>query len=115
MPAPSRKPCAWPMSAGRAGRLTPRTGCANECTSRRSIAGCMRGCWDEPMRIALVASARFPIREPFAGGLEAHTWLLARGLKRREHEVTVFAAPGCDPELGVSELRPAQTQISADA
>jgi glycosyltransferase involved in cell wall biosynthesis len=67
------------------------------------------------MRIALVASARFPIREPFAGGLEAHTWLLARGLKRREHEVTVFAAPGCDPELGVSELRPAQTQISADA
>ena len=45
------------------------------------------------LRIALIASARFPIREPFAGGLEAHTWVLARGLKRRGHRVTVFAAP----------------------
>ena len=33
------------------------------------------------LRIALIASTRFPIREPFAGGLEAHTWALARGLK----------------------------------
>jgi len=67
------------------------------------------------MRIALIASARFPIREPFAGGLEAHTWVLARGLKHRKHEVTVFAAPGCDPELGVRELRPARARISAGA
>lgn len=67
------------------------------------------------MRIALIASARFPIREPFAGGLEAHTWVLARGLKRREHEVTVFAAPGCDPGLSVTELRPARMRISAAA
>jgi glycosyltransferase involved in cell wall biosynthesis len=67
------------------------------------------------MRIALIASARFPIREPFAGGLEAHTWALARGLKRRGHEVTVFAAAGCDPRLGVRELIPAQARISAGA
>ena len=67
------------------------------------------------MRIALIASSRFPIREPFAGGLEAHTWALARGLKHHGHEVTVFAAAGCDPELGVSELRPVQARISADA
>ena len=67
------------------------------------------------MRIALIASSRFPIREPFAGGLEAHTWALARGLKDHGHEVTVFAAAGCDPELGVSELRPVQARISADA
>jgi len=50
-------------------------------------------------RIALIASARFAIREPFAGGLEAHTWALAKGLRRRGHEVTVFAGAGCDPEL----------------
>ena len=67
------------------------------------------------MRIALIASSRFPIRQPFAGGLEAHTWALARGLKHHGHEVTVFAAAGCDPELGVSELRPVQARISAEA
>lgn len=56
------------------------------------------------MRIALVASARFPISEPFAGGLEAHTWSLASGLRARQHDVTVFAAPGSDPRLGAREL-----------
>lgn len=56
------------------------------------------------MRIGLIASARFPVSEPFAGGLEAHTWALADGLIRRGHDVTVFAAPGSDPQLGVREL-----------
>jgi glycosyltransferase involved in cell wall biosynthesis len=64
------------------------------------------------LRIALIASARFPIREPFAGGLEAHTWALARGLKRRGHDVTVFAGAGCDPELGVHEFSAARPRIS---
>jgi glycosyltransferase involved in cell wall biosynthesis len=67
------------------------------------------------LRIALIASARFAIREPFAGGLEAHTWALARGLKRRGHEVTVFAGAGCDPELGVHELSAVRPWISAAA
>ena len=56
------------------------------------------------MRVGIVASARFPIVEPFAGGLEAHTWSLAHGLRARGHEVTVFAAPGSDPALGAREL-----------
>jgi glycosyltransferase involved in cell wall biosynthesis len=60
-----------------------------------------------PTRIAIIASARFAIREPFAGGLEAHTWNLARALRQRGHEVAVFAGPGCDPALGVREI-PAQ-------
>lgn len=64
------------------------------------------------LRIALIASTRFAIREPFAGGLEAHTWALARGLKRRGHEVTVFAGAGCDPQLGVHELSAARPRIS---
>ncbi|MFF3699204.1 glycosyltransferase family 4 protein [Streptomyces sp. NPDC002221] len=56
------------------------------------------------MRVALIASARFPIREPFAGGLEAHTWGLAHTLTRRGHHVELFAAPGSDPALRASEL-----------
>lgn len=56
------------------------------------------------MRICLVANCRFPIGEPFTGGLESMTWHLARELVRRGHEVAVFAAPGSDPALGVVEL-----------
>ncbi len=64
------------------------------------------------MRIGIVASARFPVAEPFAGGLEAHTWSLADGLKRRGHDVAVFAAPGSDPALGVHELAVRTPRIS---
>ena len=56
------------------------------------------------MRIALIASARFPVREPFAGGLEAHTWSLVRGLKARGHEVLLYAAPGSDEGLQARHL-----------
>jgi hypothetical protein len=67
------------------------------------------------LRVAIIASARFPIRQPFAGGLEAHTWALARALRRNGHDVTVFAGPGSDPELGVRELAPVTPVISAAA
>ncbi len=66
-------------------------------------------------RIALIASARFAIREPFAGGLEAHTWTLARALRQRGHEVTVFAGPGSDPALDVREIPVQWPRISAAA
>ncbi len=52
----------------------------------------------------MIASARFPIAEPFAGGLEAHTWLLASRLGRLGGRVSVFAAPGSDPRLHVLPL-----------
>ncbi len=58
----------------------------------------------EPLRICLVANCRFPIAEPFTGGLESMTWHLARELERRGHEVAVFAAPGSDPALRAFEL-----------
>jgi glycosyltransferase involved in cell wall biosynthesis len=64
------------------------------------------------LRIALIASARFAIAEPFAGGLEAHTWTLAQNLRHRGHEVTIFAAAGSDPDLGVHELSAVRPQIS---
>ena len=66
------------------------------------------------LRIALIASARYPIRQPFAGGLEAHTWQLARQLRRRGHHVCVFGGAGSDPELAVHEL-PRLPRISAQA
>ena len=65
-----------------------------------------------PLRTALIASARFAIAEPFAGGLEAHTWALAQGLRRRGHAVTVFAGAGSDPDLGVRQLTAARPRIS---
>lgn len=57
-----------------------------------------------PLRVCLVASSRYPVREPFAGGLEALTHALAAELGRRGHHVTLFAAPGSDPDLHVEEL-----------
>ncbi|RZI95734.1 MAG: glycosyltransferase family 4 protein, partial [Microbacterium sp.] len=56
------------------------------------------------LRICLIASSRFPVREPFAGGLEAHTHALAVGLVRRGHRVSVFASPGSDESLPIEAL-----------
>jgi len=67
------------------------------------------------LRIALIAAARYPIREPFAGGLEAHTWALADGLRRRGHHVSLFAAPGSDPRLGATHLPVRQLRVSVAA
>ena len=49
-----------------------------------------------PLRIALVATSRYPIRQPFAGGLEALVWDLATALRSRGHSVSLFAAEGSD-------------------
>jgi glycosyltransferase involved in cell wall biosynthesis len=56
------------------------------------------------LRICLIASSRFPVREPFAGGLEAHTHALASGLLARGHRVSVFASPGSDESLPIEAL-----------
>jgi len=67
------------------------------------------------MRICLIGSSRHPIRQPFAGGLEALTHQLAGQLVRRGHEVTLFAAPGSDPALPVAELDVRGIRYSAAA
>ena len=56
------------------------------------------------MRIAIIAHLKHRIGEPFAGGLETHTHLLARGLRRRGHQVTVFASDGSDLSIGVEPI-----------
>ena len=58
------------------------------------------------MRVCLVASSRYPVAEPFAGGLEALTHHLARLLVARGHDVTLYAAHGSDPALPVRTLTP---------
>lgn len=63
------------------------------------------------MRVGIIASARHPIREPFAGGLEMHTHALATGLRARGHEVTVFASGDSDPDLGVDPVCPVASRL----
>lgn len=67
------------------------------------------------MRICLIASSRFPICEPFAGGLESFTHAVVKKLVSRGHSVTLFAAPGSDPELGVEMMVPEHFQSSEAA
>ena len=55
---------------------------------------------------------RFPQRPPFAGGLEAHTWMLAEGLSAHGHRVTVFgtdAPPGCEVREVTADWAPSET------
>ncbi|MGB3556161.1 MAG: glycosyltransferase [Jannaschia sp.] len=60
------------------------------------------------MRIALVAHVRHRIAPPFMGGMEAHSWHLARALAGRGHDVTLFAsgdsAEGAPPRVRVRPI-----------
>lgn len=56
------------------------------------------------LRIGIIAHLKHPISEPFAGGLESHTHLLASGLRRKGHDVTVFASNRSDPSLGLEAI-----------
>jgi glycosyltransferase involved in cell wall biosynthesis len=67
------------------------------------------------LRIAIIGASRFPIAEPFAGGLEAQIWALTTDLTRRGHQVTLFAAPGSDPALNAQLLPVHRPRISPAA
>ncbi len=67
------------------------------------------------MHVVLVAAARHPLREPFAGGLEALTWRLVQGLSQRGVRVTIFAGPGSDPVLGAQLLDVGELDLSDTA
>jgi len=66
------------------------------------------------MDVGILAGARFPITEPFLGGLEMHTHVLGSGLVRRGHDVTVYAAGGDGP-YAVSPLLPVDFTGTASA
>ncbi|WP_083887073.1 glycosyltransferase [Nodosilinea nodulosa] len=51
------------------------------------------------MKIAVISHSHYPIQEPFAGGLEAHTSSLTRQLQRAGHHVTLYSAVGTDETL----------------
>jgi glycosyltransferase involved in cell wall biosynthesis len=56
------------------------------------------------MRIAIIAHLKHAIVEPFAGGLEMHTHLLATRLRARGHAVTLFASTRSDPKTGLTAI-----------
>lgn len=56
------------------------------------------------MKIAIIAHFKFAIVEPFAGGLEMHTHLMAKSLRNRGHDVTLFASLKSDPDLGLEAI-----------
>lgn len=56
------------------------------------------------LRIGIISHLKYPIAEPFAGGLEMHTHLLARALRSRGHDVTVFASSRSDAALGLEAV-----------
>jgi glycosyltransferase involved in cell wall biosynthesis len=62
-------------------------------------------------RIAVLASARFAIRRPFAGGLEAQTYHLAQVLRSRGHEVMLYASADSDPALQVTPIVDRETRL----
>ena len=68
-----------------------------------------------PLRVALIASNRFPLCQPFAGGLEAHVWHLTRALVERGHEVSLFAGSGSDLSLECAALTVRELMLSAAA
>ena len=57
------------------------------------------------MRIGLIAPLQYPIGEPFHGGLEMHTHLLARELQGRGHEVTLLGHPASDDRFRLSPFK----------
>jgi len=54
---------------------------------------------DDALRVAVLASARYPVRQPFAGGLEAHVSQVVHALNARGHTVSLFAAEGSSTDL----------------
>lgn len=67
------------------------------------------------LRVGIIAPVRFPVVQPFAGGLEAHTWSLARALTAAGHHVVLYAHG--DSDRTVAKVVPvfAPPEVSAAA
>jgi len=51
------------------------------------------------MKIGIISHLKHPIRQPFAGGLEAFTFQITQALQNLDHEVLLFASDSSDPQL----------------
>ncbi|WP_347558631.1 glycosyltransferase [Robbsia sp. KACC 23696] len=51
------------------------------------------------LRVGILTHIKHPIRQPFAGGLEAFTYDVTLALRARGHDVTLFASSRSAPEL----------------
>jgi len=58
------------------------------------------------LKIGILTHIKHPIREPFAGGLEAFTHDITQHLKHRGHDVTLFAHPDSAPRLNAVPMAP---------
>lgn len=56
------------------------------------------------MKIAVVAPGRHPVVEPYSGGLEAFCGILVKALRRRGHQVDLFAPAGSEGHVREYEL-----------
>ncbi|MFD1714991.1 glycosyltransferase [Amnibacterium flavum] len=59
------------------------------------------------MRIAILCHMHHPIRQPYQGGTEAHTAMLADALVARGHDVTLYAKEGSESRARIISLVPA--------
>ena len=55
------------------------------------------------MKIAVIAHLKFPISQPYHGGLEMHTHILVEGLMAAGHDVTLFGRAESDERFTVVE------------
>lgn len=58
------------------------------------------------LKIAIIAHLKYPIAQPFPGGLEMHTHFLANALRARGHDVTLYASEGSQADLGLVAVCP---------
>ena len=63
------------------------------------------------MKIAILCHMHHPIAEPFQGGTEAHTAMMADELVARGHDVTLFAKAGSRTKAGLYPLVPAEFEF----
>jgi glycosyltransferase involved in cell wall biosynthesis len=64
------------------------------------------------MKIAILCHMHHPISEPYEGGTEAHTAMLADALVARGHDVTLFAKAGSVSSATVYPLIPADFEFT---
>lgn len=67
------------------------------------------------MKIAVIAHLKYPIAQPFSGGLEMHTHFLACALQTRGHAVTLFASSGSQAACRVVPVCPPTGSALDDA